>query len=309
MTAAAPRFSVVIPCYGHERYIPALVESLWAQRFRDFEIVAVDDGSPDGSKAVLEGLASRSEIPFRVIATPNRGAHAALNLGWMNAVGEFVAFANDDDTFHPDRLDVFDRVTRQLPNFAWGFSGVQPIDEHGVPIEIQQIPDLTRQLAIHLSANPLEATAAIPRRNATVSSGNLVVRRDLIANVGGFSDFRFTHDWDLVLRLLEVAAPYVSERRLYSYRVHLGNAFAAQRGGDGARVADAEAQVIIRAQVHRERVRASFEPVVTGSAELDPDEAFAIKSTLWAVRKLRSVPILYSTVRAAARRARKLRTR
>lgn len=309
MTRRDPHFSVVVPCYGHAKYLPALFDSLWAQTFRDFEVIAVDDGSPDDSRNVLEALKQTSPIPMRIVSTRNQGAHAALNLGAQLAEGAFLAFANDDDAYLPDRLDVFGRATRLLNEFEWGFSAVEPMDENGEAIEMNEIPDLTRRMAIQLSQIPLEAQGALTRRNAAISSGNLVVRTSSFRRLGGFANLRFTHDWELTLRLLAESAPYIAERPLYRYRVHTENAFAQQKNAEGAREADAESAAIIRLQRQRELAIRTFEPQIRPALEVDPDEAFAIKTTLWLVAKLRSIPVLYTFARTVARRARNLRRR
>jgi glycosyltransferase involved in cell wall biosynthesis len=300
-------FSVVVPCFGHEKFLPTVIESIWAQTFRDFEIVVVNDGSPDGSASVLASLASRSPTRMRVVTTVNAGAHAALNAGAELAAGRYLAFANDDDAFHPERLEVFARAIRLCDAFAWGFSAVEPMNEDGDLIDASAVPDLTRRLAIELSTVPLEALRGLPRRNTAVSSGNLVVRRDLFLDAGGFRDLRFAHDWELNLRLLAKATPYIAERRLYRYRVHTGNAFAAQSSREGAHRAEMESALIIQAQRGREEAQDASEPRVRYLPKVDPDEAFAIKLTLWMMGMLRSRPRLYRAVRTTARIARKAR--
>lgn len=309
MSGSAVTFSVIVPCYGHAAFLPETIESLWAQTFKDFEIIAVVDGSPDNTESVLESMAVASPQPMRVISTRNEGAHAALNTGAELAVGTHLAFANDDDSYHPDRLDVFDRAIRLCDQFLWGFSAVEPMDQDGRTMAASEVPDLGRRIAIQLSGVPLEALKALPRHNAAVSSGNLIIRRDLFGRVGGFKDLRFAHDWDLALRLLAEAPPFIAERRLYRYRIHTGNAFAAQSNRAGARLGHAESAQIIDRQRQREEARVTYGPQVLPPLRVNPDEAFAIEVTLWMMVKLRSAPFFYTAARSVARLLRNVRRR
>lgn len=94
---ARPRLSVVVPVYNVEDYLAECLESLLAQTFADYEIVMVDDGSTDGSGAIAESFAKRHEH-IRVVHTANGGLGAARNAGVKYAEGEFLAFADSDDT-------------------------------------------------------------------------------------------------------------------------------------------------------------------------------------------------------------------
>ena len=218
------RFSVLVACYNHEQYLAEALGSVWAQTYRDFEIVAVDDGSRDGTGRLLDDLSSRSPVPMHVIHTENAGASNAFNLAASYARGEYLAFLNDDDGYEPDRLAAFGRASRIAPGEFWGFSGVQAIDSRGQPIDERSIAD-ARGPAIRASARPIEAALSLARFNTTVSSGNLVLSSGLFRRLGGFLPYAHIHDWDLALRLLWTGLPSILERRLYRYRVHGLNTF------------------------------------------------------------------------------------
>lgn len=306
-----PTFSVVVPCFGHERFVTAAIGSVWAQTFDDFEIVAVDDGSPDGTGAVLDAMAATSPRPMHVIHGDNRGASSALNEGAAAATAGYLAFLNDDDLFHPDRLDVFHRVIEKVDSFAWGFSGVEPIDEDGTPLPISRIPDAARRDAMYRSRITPEALRVLPRENIVISSGNLVVDRDLFRDLGGFRDLRFTHDWELAVRLLDNKAPFVVERQLYRYRVHPGNEFDRANSRAGTAAAATESELVLRE--HQEREAARSRSAAFGGTpwaqigSLDPDSEFAVRGTLWALGKVRTVRPAYGALRKSAQLLRNLR--
>jgi CDP-glycerol glycerophosphotransferase len=90
------RVSVVVPIYNVEEYLAECLDSLIAQSFGDWEAVMVDDGSPDGSRAIAEDYAAR-DGRFRLVTQENAGLGAARNTGAANAQGEFLMFLDSDD--------------------------------------------------------------------------------------------------------------------------------------------------------------------------------------------------------------------
>ena len=94
----APRLSVIVPIYNVERYLPACLDSLAAQTFRDIEVLMVDDGSPDGSAAIAEAYADRDER-FKLIRKENAGLGAARNTGIQHVSdeSEYLTFVDSDD--------------------------------------------------------------------------------------------------------------------------------------------------------------------------------------------------------------------
>ena len=95
-----PKISVVIPCYNRVGLIARAVASAMAQSHRPHEIIVVDDGSTDGSADVAAGLCG----PIQVLRQANAGAAAARNAGIAVATGDWVAFLDSDDEWHPDKL-------------------------------------------------------------------------------------------------------------------------------------------------------------------------------------------------------------
>ncbi len=101
--------SVVIPCYRCADTIGRALESVLAQTARPREVILVDDASGDGTLAVLRAFAARhTETPaLRVLPLPeNLGAASARNAGWEAASGEYVAFLDADDSWHPRKLEL-----------------------------------------------------------------------------------------------------------------------------------------------------------------------------------------------------------
>ena len=101
----APKVSVVIPVYNSAKYLRKCLDSIVAQTFADWEIVAVNDGSSDDSPAILDEYAAR-DARIQVIHRANGGVSAARNDGLEAAGGEYVIFVDSDDYLAPNALDV-----------------------------------------------------------------------------------------------------------------------------------------------------------------------------------------------------------
>lgn len=99
MTEEHPLVSVIIPVYNGAQYLRAALESVFAQTYRPFEVIVVDDGSVDDS-----GMIAQSFADVRYINQVNQGVAAARNHGIENARGEFFAFIDQDDLWTPEKL-------------------------------------------------------------------------------------------------------------------------------------------------------------------------------------------------------------
>lgn len=97
--------SIVFPVYNKSELLPTTLSSLLSQTYRDFELIAVDDGSTDGSGDFLDRLA-KTDSRVKVIRQPNAGVSAARNAALDRASGDYVVFADADDTVCPDWLEV-----------------------------------------------------------------------------------------------------------------------------------------------------------------------------------------------------------
>ena len=98
------KFSVVIPVYNVERYLAACLDSLLAQSVDSWEAICVDDGSTDGSGAILDEYAARDDR-FRVVRQENRGTYVARKNGVLSASGAWCFFLDPDDWLEPGALN------------------------------------------------------------------------------------------------------------------------------------------------------------------------------------------------------------
>ncbi|MBQ1915831.1 MAG: glycosyltransferase family 2 protein, partial [Selenomonadaceae bacterium] len=97
--------SVIVPVYNVEKYLEACIQSIWAQDFKDFELILVEDASTDGSLALCRRLQKASGGKIQLLTHPkNRGLSAARNTGIDAATGKYITFVDSDDMLCPNAL-------------------------------------------------------------------------------------------------------------------------------------------------------------------------------------------------------------
>ena len=96
--------SVIVPVYNTEPYLEECLRSILRQSLKEIEVICVDDGSTDGSVAIVKRMAEEDER-IRLIHQENKGGGAARNLGMSQASGKYFAFLDSDDFFEPDMLE------------------------------------------------------------------------------------------------------------------------------------------------------------------------------------------------------------
>ncbi len=119
---AAPVVSVVIPVYNVEAWLPRVLASVQAQTFADWECVCVDDGSTDGSAALIRSAAAQ-DARIRLISQPNGGAAAARNRGMAEARGEFLLLLDADDLVQPGLMATCVEQMRQEGSDICAYEG------------------------------------------------------------------------------------------------------------------------------------------------------------------------------------------
>lgn len=110
MNTVFPKYSFVIPVYKSEKYLQECVDSIICQTMKDYEIILVDDGSPDNSGVLCDQIA-REHACVKVIHQENQGASVARNTGLNIASGSYIAFLDSDDFWlYPEGLSDIDRL-------------------------------------------------------------------------------------------------------------------------------------------------------------------------------------------------------
>ena len=123
----APLISVVMPIYGVEDYLENSVKSVLNQTFEDFELILVDDESPDNCPKMCDDY-EQVNTSVRVIHQKNKGLGGARNTGLYEAKGQYVFFIDSDDTIQPDALEFFAKVINENDGIDMVFSDFQYVN-------------------------------------------------------------------------------------------------------------------------------------------------------------------------------------
>lgn len=157
------KVSVIIPIYKVESYIADTVRSVLEQTYQNFELLIVDDGSPDCSVAVCQQF---TDPRIKVIRQNNRGLAGARNTGIRHAQGDYLALLDGDDLWLPNKLEKHVDHLDEFPNVGVSFSRSAFIDEAGNPLGTYTMPKLQQiEPSDLLIDNPIgNGSAAILRR-------------------------------------------------------------------------------------------------------------------------------------------------
>jgi glycosyltransferase involved in cell wall biosynthesis len=185
-----PLFSVVVPLWNKEREIVRAISSVLTQSIRDLEVIVVNDGSTDGSRAAADTI---DDPRVRLLDQPNQGVSVARNTGIARATAPCIAFLDADDEWLPDFLERIAGLMQHHPNAAVFATGSY-IDMGGHDIRPARVSGIPRDFH-GIVPNYFHTTGLL-------GPSWTVVRRAALAAVGGFREHvSFGEDADIWLRL------------------------------------------------------------------------------------------------------------
>jgi len=204
---AAPFFSIVVPVYNSDLvFLKEAIESVRQQAFREWELILIDDRSPE--PAIVPFLRQQAALDERIVVVEqaeNGGISVASNAGLAVARGEFVGLLDHDDLLGAGALRIAAEVLRSDPEIDYLYTDEDKVDEWGEFSDAFYKPDWSPERL----------------RNQMYTSHFSVYRRALIEQVGGFrSEFDGSQDHDLALRVTELARKVHHVREiLYHWRI------------------------------------------------------------------------------------------
>jgi len=212
---------VLLTSYNHSAYIAEALDGVRSQSFRDFEIIAIDDGSTDGTR---EWLSEQADVRA-IFNTENLGTYETLNVGLRLATGEFIAVLNDDDLWRPEKLQRQVELMDANPEVGLVHTGGWFLDGEG------NVRD-GNPLGFDWPTFPVDdrgwwvgdALASLVPENKIIASAALA-RTETLRELGGFNRAYFgSGDWEMWFRVAEVAKVGFVAQELTGYRVHGANA-------------------------------------------------------------------------------------
>jgi glycosyltransferase involved in cell wall biosynthesis len=169
--------SVVVPAYNAERFLDQTLRSVRAQTHRALDIVVIDDGSTDGTSALVER--HQAEDPrIRLITQPNFGVGAARNAGIANALGSYIAPIDADDLWHPLKIE---RQLQMLKNSGRNvglvYTWCKVIDEDGRVVSTRSKPTAEGDVLAQMCVG-----------NLTGNASSALMPKDIVLKMGGYDE-------------------------------------------------------------------------------------------------------------------------
>ncbi|MFN7733249.1 MAG: glycosyltransferase family 2 protein [Pirellula sp.] len=229
-TIASTKVSVVVPAYNRGSFLPDCIRSIRACGYPNVEIVVVDDGSTDDTRAVIESL----QPGINYVYQANKGLPGARNTGIRASSGGYIAYLDSDDQWFPGQLsslvDVLDKhrdvgmvfADASVGNDADGFV---PWYQFAGRSEFLNLPSETRDPEIRVF-DRLPFYALMLKRNL-IFTGAVLIRRQLVLDYGMFDEkLRTGEDWEVWLRLIH-QTKFASVRNNLALYLKHGNAMTA----------------------------------------------------------------------------------
>ena len=200
-----PKFSIIIPAYNGAEHLGEAIQSVLNQTYQDFELIVVDDVSTDNTSEVVKNYTD-PRIKY-ILQTHNQGANAARNTGVRQSRGEIIAFLDQDDLFHPDKLRTHAAFLDQHHHIGFTYNA---------HFEFFQSPD-----SIHaIRQPPGDLTLADLVLGFPISPSEMVIRRDWFQNGYGWDNDRNFNGAEITFagRLFMSGCLFANVDRVLNYR-------------------------------------------------------------------------------------------
>lgn len=206
--------SVVIPCYNHEDFVQASIQSVINQTYENIELIIIDDGSKDGSIAKIEEMTKLCEqrfVNFEFRSRPNKGLSATLNEAIEWCQGEYYSGIASDDVILSHKLKVQVEFLNSHHNVLAVFGGVQHIDEND------------KIIATSLSKSRYYDFKRIIMHKFDLPAVTQLIRLQALKETGGYDSSIILEDWYMWLKLTKHGSIYYMSEIFALYRQHDNN--------------------------------------------------------------------------------------
>ncbi len=201
-------FSILIPTYNQEEYLPVALDSVLRQTYPNWEAIIVDDGSTDGTYSVMEKYA-KQDSRFKIYSKENGGTGSALNEGLKHVKGDWICWLSSDDLFDDKKLEVHKKAIEENSKIKFFYSHYYVLD--GEKNEIYA-PDFSSQTGFYIA--PYQVLGFF---NGNYINGlSIAIHRSVFYEVGAFNEkYRYAQDYDMWLRIVaKFKARYIDYRTI-----------------------------------------------------------------------------------------------
>ena len=216
-----PKVSVIVPNYNHAPFLEQRIDSILNQDFQDFELILIDDGSTDSSRAIVESYRSNPHVSHIVFNESNSGS---AFLQWTNGIalarGEWVWMAESDDYAEPAFLERLLAEAAIVPGCTLAYAATWWVDE-----EDKHLWDTPLSNDTHIYSGPDFVRRKLTANNAIANVSECIFRRNAYrpGEAWRYNRMRLCGDWFFYLLLAEVGSVVELCQPLSYYRQHETN--------------------------------------------------------------------------------------
>jgi glycosyltransferase involved in cell wall biosynthesis len=212
-----PKISVVVTAHNYGKFLPQCLDSVFNQRFKDWEMVVVNDGSTDDTAKILNHYQESYPLKIKIISLEGFGLSKACNVGIRASQGEYVIRLDADDYFDENILLVESNILDNDPNIHMVYPDYFRITKHGEIIDFYRLSKANDEVKL-LDRSPLAAGA--------------MYRRECYDKIGGYNEaLSYQEDYDFWIRFIDKFNVYNVNLPLLYYRKHersMSNNFPAR---------------------------------------------------------------------------------
>ncbi|MBS7818547.1 glycosyltransferase family 2 protein [Wohlfahrtiimonas chitiniclastica] len=209
-----PLVTVVIPCYNHEKYIQDCIQSVINQRYRNIELIIIDDGSTDNSvEKIKEMLIMCQErfLKFEFRTRVNKGVSATLNEALYWASGKYISPIASDDQMLPNKIKMQVEELEQDTSLVAVFGGIHQIDERNNIVRTLKKP------------RTIYSFDDIAKFLCFLQAPTQLIRTNILRKIGGYNQSYKIEDWSSYLQLTRFGNFLLLPDVLALYRRHPNN--------------------------------------------------------------------------------------
>lgn len=198
-----PLVSIVIPTYNQADYLAIAIDSVLAQDYKNIECIVIDDGSTDGTPAVLERYQGR----VACVRQANSGQSRALNHGWSMCHGEILGYLSSDDRLLPQAVSTLVTALSEDSTAVMAYCDFELIDDTGRVIRIKKTEEFCKK--------------RITEELDCLAGPGALFRKEILIRTGGWREhLRQCPDFDFFLRALEFGVFVRVGTCLAQFRIH-----------------------------------------------------------------------------------------
>lgn len=210
-----PKVSIIMLSYNYGRYLANAIESILNQSYPDYELIIIDDGSTDGSDAIIRDYASKDGRIKFLINPKNMGIASSFNSGLDKCTGEYIGYISSDDIWETNRLEAGVSVLDSSPDVHYVYSNLSIIDENGM-FTGETVHEIYHSPTGKYSGNLFDALI----KGNFICFSSLLLRSKAITGISINPDLKYLNDWQFLLEISERGDFHHINDASARYRVH-----------------------------------------------------------------------------------------